>query len=150
MTPGGATTVRFRLGGQSCCLPLADVAELADLPSPVPVPGAPATVLGLAELRGRIVTVLDLACLMGLGSTRWGDRTSAILLAPPWSHIALLAEGPVEIAAETGTERARPEPGNDDSGGVPSLDAPRRLTAREIVRLSTDEVRRRFRTGGAS
>jgi purine-binding chemotaxis protein CheW len=47
-------------------LSLAQLLEVVELPTPLPVPGAPAWVLGLTEWRGRALPVLDLALRLGL------------------------------------------------------------------------------------
>lgn len=43
-----------------------DVREVLRSPRPVPVPTAPDNVVGLLNLRGRIVSVIDLAACLGL------------------------------------------------------------------------------------
>lgn len=153
MTPPPFTAVRFQVGGRPCSLPLADVAELADIAAPTPVPGAPDAIVGLADLRGRIVTVIDLARLMGLALTPRRDAGYlALLLAPPYGHIALLVDGAVEITSAHDTQEG-PDDAAEVAGAAPALpglDAPRELSAEAIVRLSLEQVRRRFRTGSAA
>jgi purine-binding chemotaxis protein CheW len=50
----------FELGGQRFGLPVPDVREIVRAVCPVPLPGAPALVEGVINLRGRVVPVLDL------------------------------------------------------------------------------------------
>src|SRR5947209_4471059 len=50
----------FELGGQRFGLPVPDVREIVRAVYPVPLPGAPAVVEGVINLRGRVVPVLDL------------------------------------------------------------------------------------------
>jgi purine-binding chemotaxis protein CheW len=57
--------VRFRLGDESFALPVAHVLEVADLGTLAPVPGAPPSVLGVRNLRGQVVPVIDLATVLG-------------------------------------------------------------------------------------
>jgi purine-binding chemotaxis protein CheW len=161
MTP--PAVVRFQLGGRPHALPLPEVAELADLPEPVPVPGAPPAVAGLSDLRGRVVTVIDLARLLRLGEERReSGRCFAILLAAPFGHIALTVEGDVKIA--TGLDPAPPPgipagaedramaggecvigPGTPEETALPDAEIAIRLEARRIVQLCSREVRGRFR-----
>jgi hypothetical protein len=51
------------------------------------VPGAPDAVLGLAEWRGSVLTVLDLPRLVGEGVAC--PRPWLVRLAPPLDHVAL-------------------------------------------------------------
>lgn len=61
-----AMHVRVRSGGEHYALPVGGVREIARLGQITPVPGAPAAVLGIWNLRGDVLTALDLATLLGL------------------------------------------------------------------------------------
>lgn len=74
--PGGRYSLRF-----------AEVAGIAPPRELRTVAAAPDAVLGLADWRGSILTVLDLARLLEEG--RVGDRPWLIRLAPPLDHVAL-------------------------------------------------------------
>lgn len=60
-----ATSVRLRLGAEWYAIDVGEVVEVADLDQVCPVPGAPASVLGVRNLRGSVIPVLDLASLVG-------------------------------------------------------------------------------------
>lgn len=62
-----------RLSGSSYALPVAAVREIVRLPAVTRVPGLPAFVAGLANVRGRVLAVLDLRPLLRLDAPR-GDR----------------------------------------------------------------------------
>jgi purine-binding chemotaxis protein CheW len=53
-------------GGERRGIDLDAVREVAPARACTPLPGAPACVLGLANLGGRVVTVVDLAAALGL------------------------------------------------------------------------------------
>ncbi len=57
--PAGQSWLSFRIGAQLCGAPLIAVSEVVRDGDITPVPGAPADVLGVRHLRGRIVPVLD-------------------------------------------------------------------------------------------
>ena len=82
----------FRLSRHRWAIRLADLAGVTERPALREVPAAPAWVRGLAERHGRIVTVLDLAHLLGEGPGQ--GPPALLLLAPPRAHLAL------EVAAE--------------------------------------------------
>lgn len=48
------------------------------------VPHAPDYVLGIINLRGKIVTVINLACKLGLGQSDMGEKSRIIIL--PWKN----------------------------------------------------------------
>lgn len=61
----GATSVRLRLGTEWYAVDVGHVLEVAELEEVSPVPGSPAAVLGVRNLRGSVIPVLDLASLLG-------------------------------------------------------------------------------------
>ena len=58
--------VTFRVGNASYALPAADVLHLESYETATHVPGAPAYVAGLVQVRGRLVPVVDLRVRFGL------------------------------------------------------------------------------------
>jgi purine-binding chemotaxis protein CheW len=57
--------VRFRVGDESFALPVTQVLEVAEVGALAPVPGAPPSVLGVRNLRGQVLPVIDLAAVLG-------------------------------------------------------------------------------------
>jgi purine-binding chemotaxis protein CheW len=58
----------FRListGGQSLALPADEIESVSDWRQPTPLPNAPASVLGVILIRGRVLTLLDGGALLG-------------------------------------------------------------------------------------
>jgi purine-binding chemotaxis protein CheW len=66
--------VRFRLGDESFAVPVAQVLEVADLGALAPVPGAPASVLGVRNLRGQVLPVIDLATVLGTARAQEAEK----------------------------------------------------------------------------
>lgn len=62
-----AMHVRVRTGGEDYALAVAGVSEIATLGPITPVPGAPAAVLGVWNLRGDVIAAIDLGVAIGLG-----------------------------------------------------------------------------------
>ena len=58
--------VTFRVGNASYAVPAADVLHLESYDTATYVPGAPAYVAGLVQVRGRLVPVVDLRVRFGL------------------------------------------------------------------------------------
>jgi purine-binding chemotaxis protein CheW len=61
------------IGGSTYAMPVAAVREIVRLPEVTRVPGLPAFVTGLANVRGRVLAVLDLRPLLNLEAAR-GQR----------------------------------------------------------------------------
>ncbi len=63
----------FRVGGNRIALPLTSIREVVVPPSKLSrVPRAPEAILGIMNLRGRVVAVVDLAYIMPASSLRGG------------------------------------------------------------------------------
>ena len=68
--------VRMRVGNELYALPVGNVLEIAQLGDISPVPGSGSAVLGVCNLRGRVLPVFDLALLFGVS----GDGPPATLV----------------------------------------------------------------------
>jgi len=89
-----------------------DVREVARLRGVRPVPRAPEVIAGLAEVHGRVVTLIDLDRLLPAGEapgapdpphpTPTGDRDEfGVVLALPYDHLGILVRSDVDVAAAT-------------------------------------------------
>jgi len=96
--------VNFRLGGEGFGIPLAQVREIAPVGRIAEVPLAPASIRGLANLRGRVVTLIDVSRLFSLPlpEARGPEDRLALVLSSPFEHLALFVHAPVEIAHAAG------------------------------------------------
>jgi purine-binding chemotaxis protein CheW len=63
-----AIALRIRLGDEHYAVALEHVLEVLELGELTPVPGSPATLLGLHNLRGEILASVDLGAVLGLAS----------------------------------------------------------------------------------
>jgi len=68
--------VRVRVGDEHYALPVEDVVEVAELGVVTPVPGSRANILGVRNLRGRVIPVIDLASVLGVDSS--GERARVV------------------------------------------------------------------------
>jgi purine-binding chemotaxis protein CheW len=66
--------VRVVAGGEHYALPVTEVLEIAEIGQVTPVPGAPPGVLGVRNLRGQVVPVIDLATMLGLSPDAENER----------------------------------------------------------------------------
>jgi purine-binding chemotaxis protein CheW len=98
--------VHVRVAGEHYALPVEQVAEVVEIEAVTPVPGAPESLLGLRNLRGEIVSVIDLASVLGLPGDR---RPAKLIVATDRNRRAGLAvDEVVDVAAlpETSPEHA--------------------------------------------
>jgi purine-binding chemotaxis protein CheW len=72
----------FRLGESLYGIDVSLVQSVSTLPPLTPIPHAPASVRGYVNLRGQVHLVVDLARLLGLGTTATGADARLVLLKP--------------------------------------------------------------------
>jgi hypothetical protein len=114
---------------------------VAGLVEPAPlrtVHGAPRGVLGLAEWRGRLLTVIDLPLIVG--DSACSRPPCLVRLAAPWDNLALYVPGPVKLShapllgahlvATLAAEPDAPAPGFEHVGSWLRLIDPARLLLR--------------------
>jgi purine-binding chemotaxis protein CheW len=66
--------VRLRVGSEAYAMPVEHVREVADLGAVQAIPGAGPEMLGVRNLRGQILPVVDLALLLGINAITRPDR----------------------------------------------------------------------------
>lgn len=88
----------FEIGGQWLGLPVVDVIEIQACPEILSVSGAPDFLAGLVNIRGEILTVLDLSCLLGAPRRRGG---AGFLVMVSWrgQNCCLLIGDPGDVEA---------------------------------------------------
>lgn len=59
----------FRVHGEECAVALTDAREIIPAGTLTPVPAAPPSIRGMVNIRGRVVTVVDLASVLALEGT---------------------------------------------------------------------------------
>ncbi|MDZ4064180.1 MAG: chemotaxis protein CheW [Coriobacteriia bacterium] len=72
-TGGSMGVLLFRLGEEWYAVNIDDVREIYQEYSITPMPGVPDFILGVVSIRGEIVSVTDLARMMGLGQVSKGE-----------------------------------------------------------------------------
>jgi len=142
-----------------------DVREVARLRAVRPVPRAPGAIAGLAEVHGRLVTLIDLDRLLPSGDEaaaapgppRAGGAAPeefGIVLSLPYEHLGILVRSEVDVA------EAPEEPGTESVGAATWLRARLPVGDRLLNLLSLpalvsrveDTIRKGFRppSGGAA
>ena len=82
----------FFVGEALCGMDILKVQEINKLIEMTRVPQAPEYVLGILNLRGEIVTIIDLGKKLGLKSTEISDKTRNIIVNSKGEHIGLMVE----------------------------------------------------------
>ncbi len=82
----------FRLAEETYAIESEFVREVIDLKSYTPLPGVPAFVLGIVNLRGEIISVVDLKKFFNLPARGLGELNKVIVLRDQVMEFGLLAD----------------------------------------------------------
>jgi purine-binding chemotaxis protein CheW len=105
----------FFVGEALCGMDILKVQEINKLIEMTRVPQAPEYVLGILNLRGEIVTIIDLGKKLGLKSTEMSDKTRNIIVNSNGEHIGLMVEQ-ISDVVQAEWEKVEAPPAN--IGGV--------------------------------
>jgi len=119
--------VTFRLANETYGINVMQVQEVLRVSEIAPVPGAPHYVLGIINLRGNVVTVVDTRIRLGLETTELTDSTRIVIIEGNKHVVGILVDCVAEVVDLRASElESAPNVGNDESAkyiqGVASRD----------------------------
>ena len=88
MSESGARILHFAVASRRFALPVTEIMEIREVSGATPVPGAPSVIAGIVEIRGRVVTLMDLAEIYSLPASHEGSMM-AVQLAEPLGHLGI-------------------------------------------------------------
>ncbi|MBM9537164.1 chemotaxis protein CheW [Desulfobulbus alkaliphilus] len=80
----------FYVGNALCGMDILKVQEINKLMEMTKVPQAPDYMLGILNLRGQIVTIIDLGQKLGLGAAELSGESRNIIINAPGEHVGLM------------------------------------------------------------
>ncbi len=108
--------VTFMLAGEKYGINVMQVREVLRDIEIAPVPGAPSYVLGIINLRGNVVTVVDTRSRFGLLSEETSAESRIIIIENSNQTLGLLVDSIAEVADILKSQiEITPNVGNDDS-----------------------------------
>jgi purine-binding chemotaxis protein CheW len=131
--------VTFMLEGEKYGINVMQVREVLRDIEIAPVPGAPDYVLGIINLRGNVVTVIDTRSRFGLSTREANEESRIIIIENNDQTLGLLVDSIAEVADILKSQiEITPNVGNDDSSkyiqGVHSRDG------ELLILVSVDKV----------
>ena len=108
--------VTFRLDNEKYGINVMQVQEVLRFSEIAPVPGAPTYVLGIINLRGNVVTVIDTRSRFGLKSSEISDSTRVVIIELEQQIVGILVDSAAEVVYLRASEiDVAPNVGNDES-----------------------------------
>ncbi len=122
-----STFVTFTIAGQLFGVSVMKVQDVLAIRRITPIPLAPPEIAGSLNLRGRIVTVIDVRLRLGLASREDEDKSMSIVVEHGQDLYSLMVDSVSEVLAL---------PGTDFEDNPPTLDPRFREYSAGIYRLS--------------
>ncbi|MGL4269770.1 MAG: chemotaxis protein CheW [Plesiomonas sp.] len=108
--------VTFNLGEETYGVNVMQVREVLRYSEIAPVPGAPSYVLGIINLRGNVVTVIDTRSRFGLYPSDVTDNTRIVIIETEQQVIGILVDSVAEVVYLRASEIDKtPNVGTDES-----------------------------------
>jgi purine-binding chemotaxis protein CheW len=108
--------VTFKLGDETYAINVMQVQEVLRVTEIAPVPGAPDYVLGIINLRGNVVTVMDARKRISLPPKEMDDDSRIVIIEAGNQVVGLLVDCVAEvIEVQDADIEPSPSVGNDDS-----------------------------------
>lgn len=135
--------VTFHLGDETYGINVMQVQEVLRYSEIAPVPGAPAYVLGIINLRGNVVTVIDTRTRFGLNSAEVTDNSRIVIIEAEKQVIGILVDSVAEVVYLRSSEiDSAPNIGTEESAkfiqGVSNRDG-ELLILVDLNKLLSDE-----------
>jgi purine-binding chemotaxis protein CheW len=105
----------FLVGDALCGMDILTIQEINKLIDMTSVPQAPSYVLGILNLRGQIITSIDLGKKLGLGETDMSQDPRNIIVNSRGEHIGLMVR---KISDVVQADKDRFEPPPSNMGGI--------------------------------
>ena len=108
--------VTFRLDNETYGINVMQVQEVLRYTEIAPVPGAPSYVLGIINLRGNVVTVIDTRQRFGLMTADITDNTRIVIIEAERQVVGILVDAVAEVVYLRQSEiETAPNVGNEES-----------------------------------
>ncbi len=135
--------VTFRLENEKYGINVMQVQEVLRITEIAPVPGAPVYVLGIINLRGNVVTVIDTRSRFGLASVETDDSSRVVIIESEEQVVGILVDSVAEVVDLQLSEiETAPNVGTEESAkfiqGVASHDG-ELLILVDLNKLLSDE-----------
>lgn len=135
--------VTFRLKDETYGINVMQVQEVLRVSEIAPVPGAPDYVLGIINLRGNVVTVIDTRTRFGLSTGELDDASRIVIIESEQQVVGILVDSVAEVVELRQSEiGSAPNTGNEDSSryiqGVASRDEDLLIVV-DLNKLLTEE-----------
>ena len=139
--------IAFSIGDQEFCVDIMSIREIRGWAPATPMPHSPEYIVGVINLRGMVMPVIDLRSRLGLGQTEPTERHVIVVIQADGRTAGLLVDGVREsFHVETSSLQAPPDLGDGFSHRFVDAILPfdgrlmSRLVVNTLVPMSNSEM----------
>lgn len=136
---GAMELILLEIAGHAFCIDIRSVREIRGFTASTPLPQAPDYVLGVINLRGAVMPVLDLRARLGLGVTEVTGRHVIVVVHHEDSTAGLLVDG-VQETMILDAAQLQPPPRYEGGSEDVFVDAMIPLEGRILGRLNVSSL----------
>ncbi|MBO3762548.1 purine-binding chemotaxis protein CheW [Ciceribacter sp. L1K22] len=96
-TPQFLEIIAFKINDQSFCVKTRSIREIRGWAPATPIPHSPYEMLGVINLRGKVIPIIDLSVKLGMSGTQASERSAIIVTDVNDMTLGLLVEGVSDI-----------------------------------------------------
>ncbi|MGF9693410.1 MULTISPECIES: chemotaxis protein CheW [unclassified Rhizobium] len=101
LVQGSRELIAFRIGDQEFCVDIMSVREIRGWTKATMLPHSPSYVMGVINLRGVVLPIMDLSARLGIGRTEASERHVIIVTQVKTRIVGLLVEAVSDILTVT-------------------------------------------------
>lgn len=101
ITNGGRELIAFRIGGQEFCVNIMSVREIRGWTQATPMPHSPRYVMGVINLRGAVLPIVDLSLRLGMKAAEPTPRHVIIVAQMRTKIVGMLVDAVSDILTVT-------------------------------------------------
>lgn len=138
------TLVVFELDDREFALPIEDIAEVLPMVLITPVPEVPSWVVGVINLRGRVIPIIDLRARLGMEPRAPRLNTPILVAEQATRKLGLIADAVRDVislpdeALESPTEVGAAEIGHTDAVSAVARTDDRLIVVLDLARVTAD------------
>jgi len=96
--------IAFMLHGQQFCVRTTSIREIRGWAPVTPIPHAPSDVLGVMNLRGMVIPIVDLAIKLGMPPAKTTERSAIVVTNVKGQTVGLMVDRVSDILTISGSE----------------------------------------------
>lgn len=131
--------VLFTISNTRYVVPAESVLHMESYTESTPIPGAVAYVLGLVQIRGRVVPVIDLRLRFGMPGTEPTLDTRVVVVQLGGRTVGLLVDSARDVV-NISPEQFKPPPDVVAGQGAGFVDAVAQIDSKLVLRIALDRV----------